>query len=43
VPIHDCIRRGDQQEMRQMAARARKHISEVKAALAALEKKMAAG
>jgi hypothetical protein len=40
VPIHACIRRGNMAEMRKMAAQARKHISEVTAALAALEKKI---
>jgi Domain of unknown function (DUF1843) len=40
VPIHACIRRGNMVEMRKMAAQARKHISDVTAALAALEKKL---
>jgi hypothetical protein len=40
VPIHACIRRGDIAEMKKMAAQARKHISEVTSALAALEKKI---
>lgn len=40
VPIHACIRRGNIAEMKKMAARARKHISEVTTALAALEKKI---
>ena len=40
VPIHACIRRGNVAEMRKMAAQARKHISDVTAALAALEKKL---
>jgi hypothetical protein len=40
VPIHACIRRGNLAEMRKMAAQARKHISDVTAALAVLEKKL---
>ena len=40
VPIHACIRRGNLAEMRKMAATARKHISDVTAALAVLEKKL---
>jgi hypothetical protein len=42
VPIYDAIKRGDQKEMKALAAQARKQISEVKAALAALEKKIGA-
>lgn len=42
VPIHACIRRGNLAEMRKMAAQARKHISDVTTALAALEKKIGA-
>ena len=40
VPIHACIRRGNLAEMRKMAVMARKHIRDVTAALAALEKKL---
>jgi hypothetical protein len=40
VPIHACIRRGDIAEMKKMAARARKHVSDVTSALAALDKKI---
>ena len=40
VPIHACIRRGNAAEMKKMAAYARKHISDVTAALAVLEKKL---
>lgn len=40
-PIYDAIKRGDAAEMKKLAAQARKHISEVKTALAALEKKIA--
>jgi hypothetical protein len=40
VPIHACIKRGNLAEMKKMAALARKHISDVTAALAALEKKI---
>lgn len=39
-PIRDAIKRGNASEMKKLAAQARKHISEVKAALAALEKKI---
>jgi hypothetical protein len=41
VPIYDCIKRGDPAEMKKLAAQARKHISDVTAAVAALEKKLA--
>jgi len=41
VPIHACIRRGNLAEMKQMAAKARKHLSDVTAALAVLDKKIA--
>jgi Mg2+/citrate symporter len=41
VPIHACIRRGNVAEMRKMAAQARKHVRNVTAALAVLEKKLA--
>jgi len=40
VPIYDAIKRGDPKEMKELAAQARKQISDVKAALAALEKKI---
>ena len=40
VPIHLCIKRGNLAEMKTMAAQARKHISDVSAALAALETKI---
>ena len=40
VPIHACLRRGNLAEMRKMATYARKHIRDVTAALAALEKKL---
>ena len=42
VPIYGAIKRGDAAEMKKLAAQARKHISEVTTALAALEKKMGA-
>jgi len=41
VPIYGAIKRGNSAEMKRLAARARKHISEVETALAALEKKIA--
>lgn len=41
VPIYDCIKRGNPTEMKKLAAQARKHIRDVTAALAALEKKIA--
>lgn len=40
VPIYGAIKRGNAAEMKKLAAQARKHISEVTTALAALEKKM---
>lgn len=40
VPIYDSIKRGDSAEMKKLAAQARKHISDVKSALTALEKKL---
>lgn len=40
-PIYDAIRRGNTAEMKKLAAQARKHISEVQTALAALDKKIA--
>ena len=42
VPIHAAVKSGDAAEMKKVAAHARKHISEVTSALAALEKKMGA-
>jgi Domain of unknown function (DUF1843) len=42
VPIYDVIESGDATEMKAMAAEARKHVTEVKAAIAQLEKKMKA-
>jgi len=35
------MKRGNAAEMKKLAARARKHVKDVKAALAALEKKIA--
>ena len=40
VPIYGAVKRGDAAEMKKLAAQARKHISDVTTALAALEKKM---
>jgi hypothetical protein len=40
VAIRNAIARGDAQEMRQLAALARKQVSDVSAALGALEKKI---
>lgn len=40
VPIYGAIKAGNAAEMKKLAAQARKHISDVTAALAALEKKM---
>lgn len=40
-PIRDAIKRGNVAEMKKLAVQARKHLSEVKAALAALERKIA--
>jgi len=37
VPIYGAIKRGDPAEMRKLAAQARKHVSDVKTALASLE------
>lgn len=42
VPIYGAIKTGDAAEMKKLAAQARKHISDVTTALAALEKKMGA-
>ena len=41
VPIYAAIKRGDSKEMKALAAKARKHISDVQTALAALDKKIA--
>ncbi len=38
VPIYDAIKRGEAAEMKKLATQARKHVSEVTSALAALEK-----
>lgn len=40
VPIYSAVKRGDAAEMKKLATQARKHISDVTTALAALEKKM---
>jgi uncharacterized protein DUF1843 len=40
VPIYGAAKSGDAAAMKKVAAQARKHISEVTSALAALEKKM---
>jgi Domain of unknown function (DUF1843) len=40
VVIRDCIARGNKQEMRKLATAARKHLKDVKAALAKLEAQM---
>jgi hypothetical protein len=40
VPIYGAIKRGNLAEMKKLAAQARKHISDVSTALAALEKKI---
>lgn len=40
VPIYKAINRGDAAEMKKLAAQARKHVSDVSAALAALEKRI---
>jgi hypothetical protein len=37
IVIRDCIARGNPQEMKKLGAAARKHLSDVKAALAKLE------
>jgi hypothetical protein len=43
VPIYNAIKRGDAAEMKALAAQARKHVSDVSAALAALEKRIGQG
>jgi len=40
IAIRQAIKRGNLAEMKKLAAQARKHISDVTAALAALEKKI---
>lgn len=40
VPIYGAIKRGDSAEMKKVAALARKHLSDVQAALSALEAKL---
>lgn len=40
VPIYECAASGNLREMKGMAAKARKHISDVQAALAKLEQSM---
>lgn len=40
VPIYNAIKRGDAAEMKKLAAQARKHVSDVSAALAALDKRL---
>lgn len=41
VPIYEAIKRGDLAEMKKLAAQARKHVSDVTTALAALDKQLA--
>ena len=43
VPIYNAIKRGDSAEMKKLAAQARKHVSDVTTALAALDKKLGTG
>lgn len=40
VPIYSAIKRGDAAEMKKLAAQARKHVKDVSAALADLEKRI---
>ncbi len=40
VPIYDAIKRGDAAEMKKLATQARKHVNDVSAALAALDKRI---
>lgn len=40
VPIYAAAKRGDAAEMKSLAAQARKHISDLTAALSALDKKL---
>jgi hypothetical protein len=42
VPIYAAIKSGDSKAMQKLAATAQKHISDVKTALASLEKKLGA-
>lgn len=41
APIHECAASGNLREMKSMAAKARKHIADVQAALAKLEQAVA--
>jgi hypothetical protein len=41
VPIRDCAASGNLREMKSMAGKARKHVSDVQAALAKLEQSIA--
>ena len=41
IAIYDVLKTGNAAEKKKLAAQARKHLKEVKAALAALEKKIA--
>jgi hypothetical protein len=41
VPIRDCAASGNLREMKSMATKARKHVSDVQAALAKLEQSIA--
>lgn len=41
VPIKHCAAKGNLREMKSMAAKARKHVSDVQAALAKLEQSIA--
>ena len=41
VPIRNCAARGNLREMKSMAAKAKKHISDVEGALARLEQSIA--
>ena len=41
IAIYDVIQTGNAADQKKLAAQARKHLKEVKAALAALEKKIA--
>jgi hypothetical protein len=42
VPIYNAIKSGDAAEMKKLAAQARKHVSDVTSALAALDKRLGA-
>jgi len=41
VPIKQCVARGNLREMKSMAAKAKKHVSDVQAALTKLEQSIA--